>query len=307
MDYLYFLQTLRESAPGLLNMFFYGISEAAITIAIVIPAIIYWAIDKQFGSFIFLNSVGSNMLNQFVKNVACVYRPWILDSRLHIDSHAAKTATGYSFPSGHTSMGASIYQSIATWKKKLWIVIVCGILTVLTAFSRNWLGAHTLADVGFAILEVEVIIVLNIFISRWISMHPEKDWILAVTVFILEVAAMIFIQFKSYPMDYGFDGKLLVSPYEMIADCYSTFGIVTGAICGWLLERHFINFDEKGTKKQRILRCLIGIILFLLLYVVILPFIFKSFPLYLRKFLKMFVVYFYILGGYPAIVKKLYK
>lgn len=307
MDYLYLLQTLRESAPGIINLFFYVISEAAVSVLIAVPAIIYWCCDKQFGSFIFLNSVGSNMITQFVKNVACVYRPWILDSRLYIEPHAAKTATGYSFPSGHTTMGASIYQSIATWKKKIWIVILCLVLTLLTAVSRNWLGAHTLADVGVAILIAEIVIFANIFVMRWISMHPEKDILLAVIVFAIEVAAMIFIQFKHYPVDFGLDGKILVSPKEMIADCYSSFGIVTGFLLGWILERRVIKFDEGGTTKQKILRAILGITGFLVLYVLILPLICKPMPLYLRKFVKMFVIYFYILGGFPAIVKKLHK
>lgn len=307
MDYLYLLQTLRESAPGIVNLFFYVISEAAVSVLIAVPAIIYWCCDKQFGTFIFMNSVGSNMITQFVKSVACVYRPWILDSRLYVEPHAAKTATGYSFPSGHTTMGASIYQSIGTWKKKAWIVILCLILSVLTAFSRNWLGAHTLADVGVALLIAEIVIFANIFVMRWISMHPEKDILLAVIVFAIEVAAMIFIQFKRYPVDFGLDGKILVSSKDMIADCYSSFGIVTGFLLGWILERRVINFDESGTSKQKILRAILGIAGFLLLFLLILPLICKPMPLYLRKFVKMFVIYFYIFGGFPAIVKKLHK
>jgi len=303
MDYLFFLQFLREKAPAFVSWIFFGISETAASVLLALPAIIYWSVDKQFGAFIGMSSVGANYCTQFVKNCACVYRPWIRDSRLYVDEMVADSATGYSFPSGHTTQAASIYESTAVWSKKKWVIILCTVLTLLTALSRNWFGAHTLQDVLTAILISMVVIIVNIFITRWLSMNPDKDWLFALICVVLAGAGLIFLANKNYPMDYTAEGDLLVDPYHMLTDCFGSFGITLGFFAGWLVERHFVKYDEKGTTKSRVIRSVAGVVSTIILYAVILNFACHGMNDHLRKFVKMLVLYFYIFGGYPAIVK----
>ena len=152
MDYLYALQCIREVAPDVINFIFLFFSEYLLKAALVFMALSYWCIDKREGATLLLGYAGAYQFNQLVKNVACVYRPWILDSRLHVASAVGKTATGYSFPSGHTISAGITYGGIAAWqKKRTWVVVLMSILVLLTAFSRNWLGAHTMKDVVFFI------------------------------------------------------------------------------------------------------------------------------------------------------------
>lgn len=307
MDYLYFLQILREKAPDFVSWIFFGISESAVSILLALPAILYWSVNKQFGSFVLMSSVGANYCTQFVKNCACVYRPWIKDSRLYVDPMVEKSATGYSFPSGHTTQAASVYESTAVWSKKRWIIILCTVLTFLTAFSRNWFGAHTIKDVLVAILIAMVMIIVNIFITRWLSIHPENDWAFALICVMLAGAGLIFLITKKYPVEYTLEGELLVDPYKMLTDCFGSFGIILGFFSGWIVERHFVKFDEKGTVKRRVLRSVFGVLGAIFLYVVILHFACYAMDDHLRKFVKMAVMYFYVAGGYPAIVKLFQK
>ena len=149
-EYLLFLQNLRAEAPNFINSLLLFISEfAAGSLPVVIIVVFYWCIDKRTGQRMGLCFAGATMVTQLIKNIACVYRPWKQDARLQIAPEAAATATGYSFPSGHATLAASFYGNIAAYLKKYskWWILPCVLLTLLTAFARNWLGAHTLQDV----------------------------------------------------------------------------------------------------------------------------------------------------------------
>ena len=110
MDYLYFLQNLREEAWSFLNPILLCISEAGLVIAVFAGFIIYWAFDKQSGKKIICGFALSTAFSNFIKDIFCISRPWISDARLHVDPIASKTATGYSFPSGHYNCGKRFWR-----------------------------------------------------------------------------------------------------------------------------------------------------------------------------------------------------
>lgn len=118
MDYLFALQNIRGSAPEIINWIFLIISEVFLKGSVVFVAIIYWSLNKSAGIKIAMGYSCAYSINQTIKNIACVPRPWILDSRLKIDSLAEGGATGYSFPSGHTVTAASVFGGVAAWQKK---------------------------------------------------------------------------------------------------------------------------------------------------------------------------------------------
>ena len=94
------------------------------------------------------------LVNNVIKLTACIYRPWIRDPRILPPERALKTATGYSFPSGHTQFAASSYGSLAQRyvKERRALCTLCSVMIFLAAFSRNYLGVHTPQDVIVAIL-----------------------------------------------------------------------------------------------------------------------------------------------------------
>ena len=227
-EYLLFLQNLRADAPNFINSLLLFISEfAAGSLPVVIIVVFYWCIDKRTGQRMGLCFAGATMVTQLIKNIACVYRPWKQDARLQIAPEAAATATGYSFPSGHATLAASFYGNLAAYLKKYskWWILPCVLLTLLTAFARNWL----LATIGI----------------------------------ILSAAMLIYTSVKPYPMDVLPDGTLLVDPWDMVTDCYKAAGAMMGFCLGWVLERHFVGFDAKGAGKARMIRGVVGVALLL--------------------------------------------
>ena len=142
-----------------------------------VPAFVYWCIDKRSGLYTIASYHASVSINAVVKLTFCVYRPWIRNSRVLPAGDAITTATGYSFPSGHTTTAAPIYGGLAvsTWKKLRWISVLCFICLGLTAFSRNYLGVHTPQDVlvGLAIGTAVLFGMAALF--RFLTAHPERS------------------------------------------------------------------------------------------------------------------------------------
>lgn len=310
MNYLYVLQQLRESCPTFINSIFVVLSEYLVAMFIAIPAVIYWCADKQAGKWMLLNYGGCSFVNQTIKNTFCVYRPWIRDSRLFVAKAAAKGATGYSFPSGHTTLTTSVFESLAVWqKKRKWVVILSAIVILFVATARNWLGCHTPADVITAILVSSLVIILNIFVVRFAQNNPDKKWILAVIGLVICAAMILYCQFKKYPIDFDSEGNILAEPYNMLTDCYTNVGLLSGYIIGWFIEQKWVDFSDEGTKKQKIFRGVIGTIILGLLYAVILPAVLDVFgdAEHLKHFLKYFLIMIYIVLLYPLAIKLIDK
>lgn len=266
LEYLLFLQNLRESAPSVINSILLFISEfAAGSLPVAIIVVFYWCIDKRAGQRMGLCFAGATMVTQLIKNTACVYRPWKQDARLHIAPEAEATATGYSFPSGHATLGASFYGNLAAYLKKYskWWILPCVLLTLLTAFARNWLGAHTPQDVLVGMLIALAVLLLSKPLLDWADGGEKRDLLVAGVGLVLSAAMLIFTSVKPYPMDYLPDGSLLVDPWDMVTDCYKAAGAMMGFCLGWALERHFVGFDAKGEVKTRVIRGVVGVALLL--------------------------------------------
>ena len=118
-------------------------------------------------------------ITPLVKLTACVYRPWIRDSRIVPAGRAIVTATGYSFPSGHTTTAAPLAGGMVvnTWKEPRLRVasVLFAAFIALTMFSRNYLGVHTPQDVcvGLGVSVLSLFFTAKLF--RYLDVHPEKE------------------------------------------------------------------------------------------------------------------------------------
>ena len=318
MEYLLTLQNLRDSSPDVLNYVLLGISEAITIIGILIAAFIYWCTSKRAGAYILACFSGGYMLNQVVKNTACIYRPWVADPRIHLAEAASGSATGYSFPSGHTLSATAVYGGAGVYKSKNKLFVAfMSLMIVLTAFARNWLGAHTLLDVSVAVLEGVAVLVINALIINWLVKKDESYGATAegekkslknrTVLFALGLAfiiiSMIYLQFKSYPVDYDASGNILADSYDMITDCYTGAGMFSGFLIGWIIEKLFIKYELPKSGKQIAIRFLIGFVGVALIYLAIMPLVTKPLDAHLGHLLKYFCVFFWVSGGYPALFK----
>ena len=130
------------------------ISDISTKGAAVCTVLIFWSVDRSLGYRIIANCLSGHLVNNFLKLTACVYRPWIREHKLIPAPQAVESATGYSFPSGHTQMAMSFYGSIAVHFRSgnPLVCVLCTVMILLTGFSRNYLGVHTPQDVFVSIM-----------------------------------------------------------------------------------------------------------------------------------------------------------
>lgn len=254
IEILLLLQNFRESTGDILTPFVNWLSHAAITWLLFVPFIVYWCISKKAGLFMIVSLCLSRFMNGIMKVTACAYRPFVRDARIIPAGHKP---TGYSFPSGHTMWASPILGGliVLTRKKSRLFAWLCGILIILVAFSRMYLGVHTPQDVICGTLAG----LFAVWLASFIMNRPERENSFLIAGLILCVLGVIYTVFKPYPMDYV-DGKLLVDPDRMMLDTFYAVGIMTGFISGRFIERKYIGFSVTGLNVRGIILAVIGLV-----------------------------------------------
>lgn len=266
MDLLYTLQSLREQISPSVTSFFMTVSDAMLVVIPALAMLIYWCIDKEYGKKLCTEMLYGFWMNGIAKLTACVYRPWILDSRLHVFPAAESTATGYSFPSAHTTVTAVGFLNLAERTRKKYLRVICIAVIILVMLSRMWLGCHSLADV-LAGLIIGILMMLAVrFFDTKLGDDPRREMYILIGSVVLAVVSIIYIESKQYPMDYDAAGSLIVDPDAMKPDTYMGIAMILAWPLGIVLDKKYINFTTEGSAKSKVIRFLIGAILFFVIF-----------------------------------------
>lgn len=208
---------------------------------IPIVAFIYWCFNKEMGYWLcWCVSVGNLAVNS-AKGIFKVERPIGYEG---IRTLRESTATGYSFPSGHTQASANVFTAIARAvnRKRFWAIAV--ILPALVGLSRLYLGVHWPTDViaGYA-AGIFIPLVLWLLYRRFVKHKPMM--------FLISTVA--FAPFCFMTGD--------------VADFWKSFGFGIGLAIGTYIETKFINFEiDDVPAKKRAFRFAGGIILLVAVY-----------------------------------------
>ncbi len=262
ISYLLMLQEFRNGAGSIFTSFLLKMSDIGeMSFVLTVMAVIYWCVSKEYGAYFLLGWTNIRIVNGFLKVFACVYRPWIRDSRIVPEKTALEAATGYSFPSGH-SMNASALYGGAVIRKEFSkaLRISMGIIFVLIPFSRNFLGVHTHYDVLVGMASGLLIMWLTIKLMNWIEAHPEKDIIVMSIGILIAILVAVFAAVKPYPVDYDAEGKILVDGAKMANDTFKAVGWSIGFLVGWVLERRLVRFSTDISLMMRVTRFMTGLL-----------------------------------------------
>ncbi|MCR5775436.1 MAG: phosphatase PAP2 family protein [Lachnospiraceae bacterium] len=258
IQYLLFLQDMRNAMGGVFDEFFNALSKIAVDVMPLLPFVVFWCVDKKWGYRFLSFYSGAQMLNGFLKLTVCAYRPWIRSELIEPAGDSKVAATGYSFPSGHTTLATVMYGGVAVWqyRKRRWLSITCVVLLALTAFSRNYLGVHTPQDVLVGFGATSLLMFLIVKVQDKIGDDEHMKDILSAAGVLLVIAVLIYIQVKPYPMDYV-DGELLVDPQKMMNDTFKACGMFFGFVAGSYIERHYIRYEiPVGAANLPIVSCI---------------------------------------------------
>ena len=261
--------------------------------AILIPliAVIYWTFNKKMGEYIAYSSLTSVLINGAVKDAFKAKRPI---GEPGIRSLRVETATGYSFPSGHTQTATTFWTSLMIIFRQKWMYILGLIMILGVGLSRLYLGVHWPIDV---ICGWIFGIVFTIMFSKLFDIvDKNKNYKLLLLTLIPFIIFIFIVKSESYI-------KML--------------GLLSGFILGYIIEDKFIKFNtideykkeisfssKTDTNKDYIVksayRFILGIFALLLVFL-ILNYIMPKYVLF--KFIKYLIITLYAVAGVPALFK----
>ena len=248
MDFLYWLQQLRNP---ILDFIFENISLLVNqTLLIGIVCFLYWCYDKKIAHKIFLSFCASGIAVQTLKIVCRIPRPWILDSRIQPKQEMIETATGYSFPSGHTQTATSACYSLLDIIKNKGIKIILMVFPILMMLSRMYVGVHSPLDVTVSFAISSIIVFTCIYF-----LNKDHDNNLVKMSIILSIISIFTFIYAYIITTNG------TSEYELVADSVKQVGACLGFAIGAILETKTLKFEiQKRNIKQIIIVIVIGLI-----------------------------------------------
>ena len=234
---------------------FYLLAGAA---GLLVPEQGAWAPD--LGVLLVLSSFTNTALKSFFKHS----RPFWEAPALQLGD-----ASSFSTPSGHAQTSAALFGYLAWFladkrRGRLWATLL-GLLMVLVALSRVYLGVHFLGDIlwGAAIglslaalyawLKPKLLPQLKRFP---LGIHVLLAFVAAAFIFVV-VSLLLAIPFGTGQMF----GELYTDAYRSaLEDAATIAGLAFGLWVGLALETRAVRFTVAGPWWQRALRYVIGVV-----------------------------------------------
>ena len=281
---------------------------AELNTVLVIFAILYWCVHKELGTYLMMGWSGNRLLNGAMKITACVYRPWIRDPRILPYGDSMNTATGYSFPSGHSMNAGTVFGGIAVRKgTPRMLRILMFLIVALIAFSRIFLGVHTPQDILVGAVASILVMWLTDRLMAWVERHPDKDWIVVCVGIFLSVLLAVYAAVKPYPADYDTNGKLIVDGAKMANDTFKGIGWTVAFLTGWILERRFVGFSTEVSLHRKLARAGAGLLGFYAITLILMPWLKEWFPGPFGTAVSCFIQMLYISFLFPWCIKRFEK
>ena len=255
MSVLYWLESIRNPFLDALMQFFTYFGEELLFIVLALA--VFWCVDKREGYYLLFVGFVGTILNQFLKLLCHIPRPWVRDPSFQPVKSALGGATGYSFPSGHTQNVAGTLGGIARWSKRRAVRIVCVVVLLLTSFSRMYLGVHTPLDVGVGLATAVVLVFALYPIVRAAADEPKRMAALLGVMVIMALAFVLYANLWAAPAQ---SAEALENLYEGQKNSYSLLGALLGFCVAYPLERRFIRFEEKAVWWVQILKVVGGLL-----------------------------------------------
>lgn len=266
------------------------------TVFIVLIGLTYWAIDKRIGKEVgqasfygmFMNGVFKSVFNrlrpfqQSPSTITCRDESILLED---VNGNHILSSDGYylssstSFPSGHSTNSAAVYNSFYLSTKNKIVLLVGNIICLLVMISRMALGVHFLTDVlsgyvlGFGVVylvyflrtkfkneNVFHIILLSVFgVITFLSplwSGSTRDLFIA---YGLCVSLFISTIFENKKVNFKHTKSIWKNVLRVVIGLALAFGIKTG------LKLIYSSFLEEGTYLANVCDMLrYGIMMFLL-------------------------------------------
>ncbi len=241
---------------------------------IALLTFIYWCHDKKMGYKVGFLYVLNAPVNFTVKAIVNAPRP--------IGSEGVRTiykdtATGSSFPSGHSQLGGGLFYFMFKNGKNRILKTMFIIIALLIPLSRLYLGVHFPVDVVVGL----ALGIIMVYVSGWIF---EK---------LYENHTMWMLLFTLPPLVYS-----IVTGDE---DGYKMAGLVIAFIIGMIIEKNYIDFSVKAKPGIQAIKYLAGVGAVLAIRSILKAVM----PINIWSgFIRYFIIGAFVTVVYPYIIKK---
>ena len=250
MGLLYLFEQIR--VPGL-NEFMLLITQLGDETAFLVTALIlFWCVVKRKGYYVMTVGFVGTIVNQMLKLVCRVPRPWVKDPGFTILEQAREGATGYSFPSGHATSAVGTFGSVAKTTKTAWVKWGCIAVAVLVPISRMYVGVHTFWDV---LVGGGTSLILIFALEKPMLQGTEKTMQRLIGgVLALAVIYLAYVELWPFPADVD-----TVNLQHGVKNAYTLLGCMLGIAVAYPLERKWIHFETDAVWWVQILKAVLGL------------------------------------------------
>ena len=248
MSVLYALERIRNP---ILNVIMQLITYLGQENLFIIAAIgVFWCVNKRRGYYMLTVGFVGTALNQILKLIFRIPRPWVLDPDFTVVESAKPDAVGYSFPSGHTQAAAIVFGTTARWTDRRWVRYICIAVMLLVAFSRMYMGVHTPLDVSVS-LAIGVVIVFAIYPY---FANPDRS-VFPMVLVMLAAAVAFALAMALYPFGADFDAAYIVNTTE---NAFKMLGCVAGIAIACPVEERYVKFDTAAPPVVQAVKLAVG-------------------------------------------------
>ena len=260
MSFLYLLEGIRNSVFNAFFSFITLLGEETAFMAIGI--IVFWCFSKFQGYFLLITGFLGTIINQFLKMLFRIPRPWIKDPNFTIVESAREGASGFSFPSGHTQTSVTLFGGIARANKNLYIRIGAIALCVLVPLSRLYLGVHTPLDVSVSILISLLLIFGGYPLFKWAEKSEKVMYVVIASLFVMVVAFTLFVCLYQFPPEVYLEENIhnLESARK---NAFTLLGCSVGFFAVYFVDQKYLHFNVKAVWWAQIIKVVVGLALVL--------------------------------------------
>lgn len=243
----------------------------------ILIAIIYWSFDRKLGLRLAIFLPVAASLNSILKQAIHAPRPYWLDPNIR----AIQVSNGFGMPSGH-AQASTVWLYAASCLKRRWFWAIAITVVLMIGLSRIYLGVHFSSQVliGWAI---GILIVMFFFryeskVLRWFmgkKFASQLTVISGICILILILGGVFVFILQKWELpaewirnaadDMAGSNESILSSIGM-ASVAGNAGGFFGVALGALLSHRYGGFDAGGSVWKRLLRSVVGLMIFIALY-----------------------------------------
>ena len=256
MSFLYFLEGIRNPVLDFLFSIITLCGDEIIFMAV--GMIVFWCFSKNEGYYLLCVGFIGTVINQFLKILCRVPRPWVRDPSFTIVESAKEAAGGYSFPSGHTQSSIGLFGGVARWHKNKVLRIAMIVMCVLVPFSRMYLGVHTPADVLVSVAIALFLVFVGYPLFSKAVGSPKKMYCIFGAMTVMMAAYLCFVCLYDFP-DSVYLPENIHNLESARKNGFTLMGCILGILAVYTADMKWTKFETKAVWWAQILKSLIGV------------------------------------------------